>query len=164
MLRTQTKLALLSRNGTLIAHCAEVGLYNLNIRFYGKINFMKILIADDSSGWIEYHTKVLESMLPPEAEIDTAKSAKEGLDKITLNIDSPYDIILTDMQMEGAFLPLYAGEWFIRQIKTFPQYDRTKIVIISAAPNIKSIAGKYNVEYLPKPMCQLKSNYGKIFE
>ena len=113
---------------------------------------MKILVTDDSTGWIEYHTKVLVQILPPDTEIDTAKSAKEGLDKITLNIDSPYDVIFTDMQMESDFLPLYAGEWFIRQIKTFPQYENTRIIIISAAPNIKTIAEKYDVEYLAKPM------------
>ncbi len=132
--------------------------------FCVKINPMKILVTDDSTGWIEYHTKALAQILPSDTEIDTAKSAKEGLDKITLNIDSPYDVIFTDMQMESDFLPLYAGEWFIRQIKTFPQYENTRIIIISAAPNIKAIAEKYDVKYLAKPMCQLKSNYSKLFE
>lgn len=125
---------------------------------------MKILVTDDSSGWVEYHMNALKHILPPDTEIDTAKSAKEGLDKITLNIDSPYDVIFTDMQMESDFLPLYAGEWFIKQIQTFPEYADTRIIIISAAPNIKHIAEKYNVEYLPKPMCQLKENYQKLFE
>ena len=124
---------------------------------------MKILVTDDSSGWIEYHLNVLKQILPENTQIDFAKSAKEGLDKITLNIDSPYDVIFTDMQMESDFLPMYAGEWFIKQIKTYKEYQNSGIIIISAAPNIKTIAEKYNVEYLPKPMCQLKENYKKLF-
>ncbi len=125
---------------------------------------MKILVTDDSSGWIEYHVNALRQILPDGCEIDTAKSAKEGLDKITLNIDSPYDVIFTDMQMESDFLPMYAGEWFVKQIKTYKEYNNSRIIIISAAPNIKRIAEKYNVEYLPKPMCQLRENYSKLFE
>ena len=125
---------------------------------------MKILVTDDSSGWIEYHVNALRQTLPAGCEIDTAKSAKEGLDKITLNINSPYDVIFTDMQMESDFLPMYAGEWFVKQIKTYKEYNNSRIIIISAAPNIKRIAEKYNVEYLPKPMCQLRENYSKLFE
>ena len=125
---------------------------------------MKILVTDDSSGWIEYHVNALRQILPAGCEIDMAKSAKEGLDKITLNIDSPYDVIFTDMQMESDFLPMYAGEWFVKQIKTYKEYNNSRIIIISAAPNIKRIAEKYNVEYLPKPMCQLRENYSKLFE
>ena len=124
---------------------------------------MKILVTDDSTGWVKYHINALKQILPSDTEIDFAKSAREGLDKITLNIDNPYDIIFTDMQMESDFLPLYAGEWFIKQIKTYKEYENTRIIIISAAPNIKKIAEKYNVEFLPKPMCQLKENYKKLF-
>ena len=125
---------------------------------------MKILITDDSIGWIEYHLNALKKTLPENTLFDIAKSAKEGLDKIILNIDTPYDVIFTDMQMESDFLPMYAGEWFIKQINTYKEYQNTRIVIISAAPNIKVIAEKYDVEYLPKPMCQLKENYKKLFE
>ena len=125
---------------------------------------MKILVTDDSNGWIEYHTRALREILAEGTEIDIAKSAKEGLDKITLNIDKPYDIIFTDMQMESDFLPMYAGEWFVKQIKTYKEYKNSRIIIISAAPNIKKIAEKYNVEYLPKPMCQLRENYIKLFK
>lgn len=124
---------------------------------------MKILVVDDSSGWVDYHISALNLFLPEDKEIDFAKSAKEGLDKITLNIDSPYDVIFTDMQMEGDFLPMYAGEWFIKQIKTYSEYQNTRIVIISAAPNIQKIAEKYDVEYLPKSMCQLKESYKNLF-
>ena len=123
---------------------------------------MKILITDDSRGWREYHEKILQEVLPQNAILEVASSAKEGLEKVTLNIDTPYDIIFTDMQMENDFLPLYAGEWFIKQIKTYKEYENSHIIIISAAPNIKAIASKYSVDCLPKPLCQLKDNYKKI--
>jgi len=124
---------------------------------------MKILITDDSANWLQHHKKCLKSFLPADTEIDTANWAKEGLDKITLNIDEPYDIIFTDMQMESDFLPLYAGEWFIKQIKTYKEYSNTRIVIISAAPDIKRIAEKYSVEFIPKRMCQLLESYKQLF-
>ena len=68
------------------------------------------------------------------------------------------------MQMESDFLPLYAGEWFIKQIKTYKEYSNTKIIIASAAPDIKRIAEKYNVDYIPKGMCQLIDSYKKLLE
>lgn len=120
---------------------------------------MKILVTDDSNNWINHHVKCLKSFLPEDTIIDTANWAKEGLDKITLNIDEPYDVIFTDMQMESDFLPLYAGEWFIKQIKTYKEYSNTKIIITSAAPDIRRIAEKYKVNYIPKGMCQLIDSY-----
>lgn len=120
---------------------------------------MKILVTDDSNNWVEYHVNVLKGLFLEDTIIDTAKSAKEGLDKIIYNADEPYDLIFTDMQMESDFLPMYAGEWFLKQIKTFKEYDNTRIVIISAADGIKRIAERYKVEYLPKMMCRLKESY-----
>lgn len=124
---------------------------------------MKILVTDDANSWVEYHVNVLRMIFGDNAKIDTAKSAKDGLDKITLNIDEPYDVIFTDMQMESDFLPMYAGEWFVKQIKTYPQYENSRIIIISAAPDIKRIAQKHGVDYLEKYKCQLKENYKNLF-
>ena len=125
---------------------------------------MKILITDDSNNWVNHHLKYLKSFLPEDTIFEIANWAKEGLDRITLNIDEPYDVIFTDMQMESDFLPLYAGEWFIKQIKTYKEYSNTKIIIASAAPDIKRIAEKYNVDYIPKGMCQLIDSYKKLLE
>ena len=91
--------------------------------------------------------------------IDTANSAQEGIARITANIDEPYDIILTDLQMETDFLPLYAGEWFVREVQMFKEYKNSRIVIISATSNIKRIAEKYNVECIPKYMCKTLDAY-----
>ncbi len=111
---------------------------------------MKILIVDDVPGWIRFHQANIEYLNIPEMEIDSAVCAKEALSKIELNIDEPYDIIFTDMQMESDFLPKLAGEWLIEQIQMFDRYKFSKIVIISASPSISQIAQKYNVEYISK--------------
>ena len=119
----------------------------------------KVLIVDDSHKWVEYHKSAVEEILKNEVEIDTAFSAKEGVEKLTLSIDSPYDFIFTDMQMEPDFIPLYAGEWFIKQIKFFNEYKNTKIIIISATSNIRQIAENYNVDYIPKYKCNDINEY-----
>ena len=114
----------------------------------------RILIVDDVPGWIRFHKNNLE-YLENELEIDTALSAKEGVSKIEAAIDNPYHVIFTDLQMESDFLPKYAGEWFIEQIKTYSKYYKnTKIVIVSASPSIKQIAERNEVLYLPKTVAR----------
>ena len=110
---------------------------------------MKILIVDDVKGWRDYHSYIMNDMFL-NAKIETAESAREGYDKLMENNDEPFDIIITDMQMENDFEPKYAGEWFIEQVKTFKNYSKTRIVIISAAYNIPAIAENYGVDYIRK--------------
>lgn len=110
---------------------------------------MKILIVDDVNGWRDYHSYIMNELFE-NAEIQTAESARDGYDKLLENNESPFDIIITDMQMESDFEPKYAGEWFIEQIKTFKNYKNTRIVIISAAYNIPAIAENYGVDYIRK--------------
>lgn len=114
----------------------------------------RVLIVDDSSKWVMFHEGAVRQFFGDNVEIETAYSAKEGVERISASIDNPYDFILTDMQMEPDFLPFYAGEWFIKQIKYFNEYKNTKIIIISAAENIKQIAKNYDVSYIPKYKCQ----------
>ena len=123
----------------------------------------KVLIVDDIKGWIDYHTHIVSSLFP-DAIIEHALSAREGYDKLLEYNEKPFDIILTDMQMENDFEPKYAGEWFIKQIKTYKEYSDTKIIIVSAAPDIRRIAEKYEVNYIPKGMCQLVDSYKEMFE
>lgn len=120
---------------------------------------MKILIVDDSEKWTDYHETALREIFKTNLQIDKAFCAKQGVEKLSLSIDKPYDIILTDMQMESDFLPLFAGEWFIKQIKFFNEYKNTKIIIISASSNIKSLAEKYNTDYIPKYKCKDINEY-----
>lgn len=123
----------------------------------------KILVVDDSPSWIRHHVFNIKYILGEEnVTILTANSAREGDKILSGNIDEPFDIIFTDMQMEPDFLPLNAGEWLIKQIQFYPEYKKTKIVIISASPKIDKIAEKYGVEYIPKRLCQTTVPYEKI--
>ena len=114
----------------------------------------KILIVDDVPGWVRFHEQNIRHLNIPNIEIDTANSAREALSKLEVSIDNPYNVIFTDLQMESDFLPKYAGEWLIEQIKTFKEYNSTKIVIISASPNIRIIAERNQVLYLSKTIAR----------
>lgn len=114
----------------------------------------RILIVDDVPGWARFHEQNIRHLNIPNIEIDTANSAREALSKLEVSIDNPYDVVFTDLQMESDFLPKYAGEWLIEQIKTFKEYNSTKIVIISASPNIRIIAERNQVLYLSKTIAR----------
>lgn len=114
----------------------------------------RIFIVDDVPGWVRFHEQNIRHLNIPNIEIDTAISAREALSKLEVSIDNPYDVIFTDLQMESDFLPKYAGEWLIEQIKTFKEYNSTKIVIISASPNIRIIAERNQVLYLSKTIAR----------
>ena len=111
----------------------------------------RILLVDDTPGWVRFHRNNIEYLNLPDVEIDEASSAREALTKIETAIDNPYSTIFTDLQMESDFLPLLAGEWLIKQIKTYDKYYKnTKIVIISAMPSIELIAKRNDVLYIKK--------------
>lgn len=114
----------------------------------------RILIVDDVPSWVRFHEQNIRHLNIPNIEIDTANSAREALSKLEGSIDNPYDVIFTDLQMESDFLPKYAGEWLIEQVKTFKEYNSTKIVIISASPNIRIIAERNQVLYLSKTIAR----------
>ena len=118
----------------------------------------RILIVDDSKNWIDYHSYAIKELFP-DYQIETADSAHAGIAKITANIDNPYDIVITDLQMEIDFLPLYAGEWFVRELQMYKEYKNTRIIIVSATSSIKNVAQRYNVEYIPKYMCKTIDAY-----
>lgn len=114
----------------------------------------KILIVDDVPGWIRFHKNNIEYLGIEDLEIDTAESALSGLAKVEASIDNPYSIIFTDLQMESNFLPKYAGEWLIEQIKTYKEYCNSRIVIVSASPAIERIAKRHGVLFLPKTVAR----------
>lgn len=126
---------------------------------------MKILIVDDSEKWVLFHKTAIQEIFDNKVIIETANSASQGIDKITASLDEPFDYILTDMQMESNYLPLFAGEWFIKQIQFFKEYKNSKIIIISATSNIARIAERYNVDYIPKYKCNdIKEYCNKILK
>ncbi len=115
----------------------------------------KVLIVDDVPGWIRFHQNNITYLNIEGLVLDSANSAREGVSKIEASIDEPYDVIFTDLQMESDFLPKLAGEWFIEQIKTYDKYYKnSKVVIISASPNIRTIAERNGVLYLPKTVAR----------
>ena len=123
----------------------------------------KVLIVDDVSGWVRFHKNNIEYLNLDNFQIDIAYSAKEALAKIESSIDNPYVVIFTDLQMESDFLPLLAGEWLIKQIKTYDKYYKnTKIVIISASPSIEVIAKRNNVLYISKAV--IRNSDAKIYK
>lgn len=116
-------------------------------------NTKTILAVDDSPSWIGFHKNYIEEIfleLDDDYKLDTANSPKEGYNLVMQNNDTPYDLIITDMQMENDFAPDYAGEWLIKQIKTFRTYLNTKIIICSGTYNIKQIAENFSVDYIRK--------------
>ena len=110
----------------------------------------KILIVDDMSSWRDYNTNIVYEIFNGKVDIDEAASATEAYNKILENSSKPYDVIITDMQMETDYAPKHAGEWLVEQIKTFPSYYRTKIIMVSASSNIKFIAENLGIDCIPK--------------
>ena len=107
-----------------------------------------ILIVDDVKGWRDFNTNVMHELFGNDVNIDTAENATMAYNFLLQA--KPYDIILTDLQMEDSYSPKYAGEWLVEQIKTFNRYNSTKIVMISAAYNIRHIADNLEVNCIPK--------------
>lgn len=123
----------------------------------------RILIVDDVPGWIRFHQNNIEILNLPDLEIEVANSAREAIAKIEASIDNPYTTIFTDLQMESNFLPKMAGEWLVEQIRTYSKYYKdTKIVIVSASPNIERIAKRHGVFYLPKAI--VRNADAKIYQ
>lgn len=110
----------------------------------------KLLVVDDSASWRMFHTSALMKIFEGNCELVTASSAQEGLKLIHDNKSKPFDIILSDLQMELDFEPDSAGEWFVKQIKTLKEYNNAHIIIISAMYNIEKIASDLNVDYIRK--------------
>ena len=110
----------------------------------------KFLIVDDQEGWRNFNSNAVMEIFGNDAVVDFANCAQDGYTKLLNNFAEPYDCILTDMQMEEDYAPKMAGEWLIEQIKSIAPYFKSKVVIISASPKIKSVAENYNVDYIPK--------------
>ena len=108
----------------------------------------QVLIVDDVKGWRDFNSNIVDEIFSGEVEITTADCAKAAYD--ILLTEKPFDIIITDMQMEDDFAPKFAGEWLIEQIKTFSRYMNTKVVIISASYNARHIAETLGVGCIPK--------------
>lgn len=110
----------------------------------------RILIAEDTLGWQKFHSSLLKEYEKFNIDLVICDCAKDALTLAQENFKTPYDLIITDLQMENDFSPKFAGEWLVEQIKKYNAYKKTPIVIISAAYNIGFIAQTLNVDYLSK--------------
>ena len=110
----------------------------------------KVLVVDDSQGWINFHLELLRGFFPDRLIIDTAKSAREGYKKVFAAVNTPYDLIISDLHMEDSYGSLLAGEWFVERIRELKQYASSKIILISAMYNIKQIADELGTAYVSK--------------
>ncbi|MBQ3642567.1 response regulator [bacterium] len=112
----------------------------------------KILIVDDSQAWLSFHKELITDLYGDIFEITTANSAFEAYEIIRKNIDNPFCLVITDMQMELAYEPQFAGEWLIEKIKELSQYYKTQIIIVSGVHSIEKIAQEFNVDCISKAM------------
>lgn len=110
----------------------------------------KILIVDDSKGWLDYHSDVLERLYGDKYELEKAYCARQGYDMVYNNLKEPYSLIVTDLQMELDFEPKHAGEWFVEQVKKMKEYQNVPVILVSATYNIREIAKRLGVNALPK--------------
>ena len=111
----------------------------------------RVLIVDDTLSWVKFNQNLLDSFFPRMFEITAVQSAWEARMAAVDNLEMPFDLILTDLQMDNFGDDTLAGEWLIEQVQALREYYNTKIIIISGMPNIKTIAEKYNVAYISKP-------------
>ena len=112
----------------------------------------KILIVDDTKSWLVFHKEVIHQLYDDMFEITMVDSASEAIDIVRHNIDSPFCLIISDLQMEMSYEPKLAGEWLVEQVKNIPAYSRTPIVLISAMYNIEHIAQTLGVECISKTL------------
>lgn len=112
----------------------------------------RILIVDDTKSWLLFHKDLIYQLYGDLFEITLADSANEALRIIKHNINTPFALILTDLQMEMDYEPQLAGEWLIENIKNIYGYSAVPIVIISAMYNIEHIAKNLNVECISKKL------------
>ena len=110
---------------------------------------MRILAVDDSFDWLNIHSYMTKTVFGDDTEIVCASSAFEALNIFKKEyINNPFNLVITDLQMESDFEPLSAGEWLIKEILTLK--NSQNILIISSSLNIKQIADTYNVDYISK--------------
>lgn len=114
-------------------------------------NRFKILIVDDSPEWIKYHLSLLNSYSGPDCfDIDFEMSAKSGFNRVLKNSKTPYNLIISDLEMEEILEESYAGAWFVRNILKREECKDSKIIIISGSHDIKEVAEEFKVDFIPK--------------
>lgn len=110
----------------------------------------RILIAEDSPEWQKFHKSLLGNYDKHCVEYTFASNARDALKIAIESSCNPFNLVLSDLQMESDFLPEFAGEWFVKNLKNVNEYKNIPIVVISAAYNIAFIASNLGTDYLSK--------------
>lgn len=111
----------------------------------------KILIVDDSTEWLKFHLQTIRDAFGADFfGIKTSLNARDAFAKAVENPENPYDLIITDLEMERMFDEDYAGCWLVRNLSCRESLLTTKIIIISSAHNISDIASGFKVDFIPK--------------
>ncbi len=118
----------------------------------------KVLIVDDTLSWVKFNQNLIETFYPKIFDITTVQTAWDARLAAIENLDIPYDLIITDLQMENFENDTLAGEWLIKQIKGFKEYKNTKFLIISGMSTIKHVAERNNVAFISKPRLVSNNN------
>lgn len=114
---------------------------------------LKVLITDDSESWRNFNRDAVLAIFGKEnVDVVLANSAIDGYDTLLQYDKKPFDLIISDLQMESDFAPMSAGEWFITQVKNTRSHFKSKILIVSGMYNIEYIADKLGVDFLSKRM------------
>ena len=109
----------------------------------------RFLVVDDMQQWQNFHIKAIQDIftdLDADAEIITCDNATDALVCILKNIKNPFDVIISDLQMELEYEPEHAGEWLIRNTKNCVEYNNTKMMPIDIANNYISHSSKSFIE------------------
>ena len=112
---------------------------------------LKILIVDDILAWRMQNAKLVNTFLGDDIQLFYANSGTEAYNLVLEHGEVPFDIILSDLQMEDDYYPEHAGEWFVREVKLLKEYQNTFITLISASSDIEDVAKKLDVDFIPKP-------------
>ena len=120
----------------------------------------KVLIVDDTLSWLKFNQNLIETFYPKVFDITTVRTAWEARMAAVDNLEMPFDLIITDLQMENFGDDTLAGEWLIQQLKGFKEYNNAKFIIISGMTSIKHIAERNNVAFISKP--RLVSNNSSL--
>lgn len=99
-----------------------------------------LIVIDDASV-----TKLLETILEPEGQIDTASNGRGGLEKLK---EKDYRLIISAIDM-----PVVDGISFYKSAKDFDRALNKKFLFFTGAPTSEHLAffEKENLRYLTKP-------------
>ena len=111
---------------------------------------VRVLVAEDTIGWQKMNSSMLRNYEKVDIDFVIVDCARDALQFAWENIEKPFDMIITDLQMENDFSPKFAGEWFIEELRLLSSYKSKPIIIVSATYNIEFVAQSLGVDFLSK--------------